>query len=100
MKIYAYLIAILAALGAFWGVYHMGGAATREQASQAARMASERQAELAAELEQAKHKREVIYRGKIEIIEASTDACMSANLSADVLLLLRGGDKKQPVPNR
>jgi hypothetical protein len=100
MKTYAYLIAFLAILGAGWGLYHMGGAATREQASEAARMASERQAELVAELEQAKHKREVIYREKIKVIEASTDACMAANLPVDVLLLLRGGDKKQPVPNR
>jgi hypothetical protein len=99
LKAYAYLFAFLAALGALWGVYHMGGASCRESAANAARASLEAQNVLLAELEANKPKREVIYREKVRIVEASTDSCMDARLPDDARMQLNGGATPKPTPN-
>jgi hypothetical protein len=94
MKAYAYVAALLAALGAVWGVYYVGGASARENYATAAREHMERQSALLAELETAKQTREVIYRDKIRIIEKSTADCLSVPMPDDVRLQLSGGGEK------
>jgi hypothetical protein len=88
VKIYAYLAAILAVIGALWGVHHLGGASCREDAANAARASLEAQNRLLAELDEVKRDRETKTREKIKIIEKSGAACMSEQLPDDVWLLL------------
>ena len=88
MKTYAYIAAILAVLGALWGIYHLGGASCRENAANAAREHLEAQNRLLAELDEVKRERETKTREKIRIIEKSGAACMSEQLPDDVWMLL------------
>ena len=99
MKPYAYLAALLAALAALWGVYHMGGASCREKAANAARANLERQNELLGALEDAKQHREVVYRDKVRIVRESVDDCLGVPLPDAVRMQLSGGGKAKPTPN-
>lgn len=93
IKQYAYIAAFLIAVGAFWGVYRMGGAACREASANAAREHLERQNSLLVELEESKKTREVIVRDKIRVIEKSTADCLSVRLDDVDRLQLNGGAK-------
>lgn len=99
MKAYAYLAAVLALLGALWGVYHMGGAGCREASANAARESRERQDEDIAKLERDRPKREVIYRDKIRIVEQSTAACLGVPMLDADRLQLSGGSEAKPRAN-
>lgn len=99
MKTYAYLIALLAVLGALWGVYHLGGAECRENAATAAREHLEKQNELLAKLQIADQTREVIFRDKIRIVEKSTADCLGVSLPNDVRMQLSGGGEAKPAPH-
>lgn len=99
MKAYAYIAALVIVLGAFWGVYHMGGAACREDAANAARASLEAQNKLLEELEDAKQSREVVYRDKVRVVRESTADCLGVSLSDDVRLQLSGGGQAKPTAN-
>ena len=93
IKPYAYIAILLAVLAALWGVYHMGGASCRENASSAAREHLEAQNRLLSQLEDLKQSREVIYRDRIRIVEKSTADCLSVHLPDDVRMQLPGGSE-------
>jgi hypothetical protein len=99
MKAYAYVAALLAALGAVWGVYYVGGASARESYATAARDHLERQNALLAELETAKQTREVRYVDKIRVVRASTADCLSVPMLDADRLQLNGGAEAKPTPN-
>ena len=99
MKIYAILAAMLAIIGAGWGLYHMGGAGCREASATAAREYIERQNVLLGELENAKQIREVVYRDKVRIVRESTDACTDLPIPDAIRLQLSGNSKAKPTPN-
>ena len=99
MKAYAYIAAIVIVIGAFWGVYHMGGSGCRESAANAARTSLESQNKLLEELEDAKQNREVVYRDKVRVVRESTADCLGVSINDDVRLQLNGGAKAKPVTN-
>ena len=88
MKAYAYMIAVVAVIGAMWGVYHMGGSQCREVSATAAREHLESQNRLLAQIEEAKQAREVVFRDKIKIVERVTDSCTDAPIPESIRLQL------------
>lgn len=86
-----YLIAaaIAALIGSHWYAYEKGKDREQDKAAAAALAHREKEQQLIAELEQAKQKREVIYRDKIRIIKEANDACLDSPLPDNIFDLLR-----------
>ena len=97
MKIYAYLAAVLAVLGALWGVYHMGGAGCREASANLAREHTESQNQLLADLAESNKAKEAAYRDKARAISRVTDACTDLPVPAAIRMQLSSPRGKQPT---
>lgn len=70
-------------------VYHKGKARERDKATASALQFREKEQKLIAELDEAKQKREVIYRDKIKIVKEANDACADSVLPEPIFNLLR-----------
>lgn len=99
MKAYAYIAAFLALLGAFWGVYRMGGSECRAASATAAREHVESQNRLLLQIEEAKQAREVVYRDKIKIVERVSDNCTDAPIPEPIRVQLSNRGETKPTPN-
>lgn len=73
-------------------VYHKGKVRERDKATAAALQFREKEQLLIAELDQAKQKREVIYRDKIKIVKEANDACLDTIIPDAVIGVLRSRD--------
>lgn len=99
MKIYAIIAAFVVLLGAFWGVYRMGGAACREASANAAREHTESQNQLLADLAESNKAKEAAHRDKTRAISRVTDACTDLPVPASIRMQLSGSSSKQPTPD-
>ena len=88
IKAFAYIAALVIALGVLWGAYRLGGSQCREASAKSAIEQLERQNVLLAQIEEAKQAREVIYRDKIKIVERVTDSCTDAPIPESIRLQL------------
>lgn len=70
-------------------MYHKGKARERDKATAAALEFREKEQKLIAALDEAKQKREIIYRDKIKIVKEADDACLDTPISPDIGRVLR-----------
>ena len=83
-------IGLCVALAVSHGVaYHKGKQRERDEATASALQFREKEQKLIAELDEAKQKREVIYRDKIKIVKEANDACADSVLPEPIFNLLR-----------
>lgn len=95
-RLYVILAVLIGLAGSHAWAYHKGKERERDKATAAALDFREREQVLIAALDEAKQKREVIYRDKIKIIEAATDECLDRPLPDSILNLLRSiGNKAE-----
>lgn len=95
-RLYVILAALIGLAGSHALAYHKGKDRERDKATAAALDFREREQALIAQLDEAKQKREVIYRDKIKVINAAADECLDRPLPDSILNLLRAyGAKAQ-----
>ena len=94
IKAFAYIAAIVIALGALWGAYRLGGSQCREDSAALAVEHLEKQNSLLGQIEEAKQAREVVFRDKIKIVERVTDSCTDVPIPESIRLQLSTGGEK------
>lgn len=101
MNIYAILGAIAALIGTHWFMYSAGQDACQRKADKAALEYREKEIKLLGELEDAKNKREIIYRDRVHTIQGINDpsGCLDTPFPAEFLHAIRSPQAK-PKPDR
>lgn len=100
MNPYAIAAIVIALIGSHWWMYHQGQQGEIVKAEHAALLYREKEIGLIAQIEEAKTKREVIYRDKIHAIQGAVDptACLDTPFPAEFLHAIRSPQAK-PKPN-
>lgn len=87
---------VLALVASHGFAYHKGKARERDKATASALQFREKEQKLIAELDQAKQRREVIYRDRENIVKETSDACLGTDYSVVIGGVLQSlGDPSQ-----
>jgi len=84
MKLYIIIGFIVALLASYVAVYNTGKTVCRKEVQDAILKQVERENKLIKELEEARKKREIVYREKIKIIRETNDSCLDQPLHPDI----------------
>lgn len=89
MRAYLIAAAVIGLVISHGVAYQKGKAREQDKATAEALAFREREQSLIAQLDEAKQKREVVYRDKIKIIKEANDACLDSTLPDNIFDLLR-----------
>lgn len=95
-RLYIIIAMLIGLAGSHALAYHKGKERERDKATAAALDFREREQKLIAQIDEAKQKREVIYRDKIKVVNDAADECLERTPPSSILGILRAiGNKAQ-----